>query len=68
MTVDRLEAIRRRMSKNKVYYSAYNPGADYLHDIEDAGEDFLWMIYEIERLREEARGLRQELAEMRKGS
>jgi len=48
MAADRLEIIKCRMSRTKVYYSAYNPQADYLHDIENAEGDFLWMIYETE--------------------
>ena len=30
-----------------------------MYDIEDGNEDFLWMIYEIERLREENRQLKE---------
>jgi hypothetical protein len=51
--MDRLEYIKNRLKKNRVYYSAFNPKAEYLHDIEDAGEDMQWLIYEVERLRDE---------------
>jgi hypothetical protein len=57
---DRLEELRERLTKVKVYYSVPNPRSDYQMDIEDAGDDFGWMIYEIERLR-------GELAKRRRG-
>jgi hypothetical protein len=49
--IDRLEHIRNRLKRSKVYYSRYNPSADLLYDVEDAEEDVRWMLYEIERLR-----------------
>jgi hypothetical protein len=48
---DRLEFIRDRLSRSRVYYSRYNPRAELMYDVEDAEEDVRWMIYEIERLR-----------------
>ena len=48
---DRLEYIRDRLSRSRVYYSRYNPHAELMYDVEDAEEDVRWMIYEIERLR-----------------
>jgi len=49
--IDRLEHIRNRLKRSKVYYSRYNPSADLLYEVEDAEEDVRWMLYEIERLR-----------------
>ncbi len=56
---DRLEYIKKKREKGKIYYSAYNPGSELLYDIEDADEDINWMIYEIERLRRENRELKK---------
>ncbi len=50
---DRLEYIRKRMKDRKVYYSSYNPRSAYLYDVEDAEEDMLWLVFEVERLRGE---------------
>ncbi len=50
---DRLEELKEKVNKVKVYYSVPNPRSDYQMDIEDASDDFAWMIYEIERLRAE---------------
>ena len=56
---DRLAFIKEKREKNNIYYSRYNPRSDLLYDIEDANEDFSWMIYEIERLRRENTELRK---------
>ncbi len=48
---ERLEHIKRKIKGKKVYYSSYNPHATYLYDVEDAEDDILWLIAEIERLR-----------------
>jgi hypothetical protein len=48
---DRLEYIRDRLSRSRVYYSRYNPHVELMYEVEDAEEDVRWMIYEIERLR-----------------
>jgi hypothetical protein len=50
---DRLEEILRKQKTWNVLYSRYNPAADLLYDVDDGDEDFSWMIYEIQRLREE---------------
>ena len=55
---DRLEYLKKKIRRRKVYYSSYNPHSDFMQDIEDAREDFLWMLYEIERLREELKQAR----------
>jgi RecJ-like exonuclease len=49
---DRLEYIRDRLKRNRVYYSRYNPSAELMYEVEDAGEDMRWMVHEIERLRD----------------
>ncbi|HUV07956.1 MAG TPA: hypothetical protein VMX75_09520, partial [Spirochaetia bacterium] len=54
--MDRLERIKKRVKDNQIYYSAFNPRSEYLHDIEEAGEDIQWMIYEIERLKSVSSG------------
>ncbi len=48
---DRLEELKEKLNTVKVYYSVPNPRSDYQMDIQEAGDDFGWMIYEIERLR-----------------
>ncbi len=50
---DRLEYIKRKLKDRKVYYSSFNPSAAYMYDVEDAEDDVLWLISEVERLREE---------------
>ena len=50
---DRLEEILKRQKKWNVLYSRYNPAADLLYDVDDGDEDFSWMVYEIQRLRDE---------------
>ena len=49
---DRLEHIRKKLKNSKVYYSRYSPRAEMMYEIDDAGDDVMWMIHEIERLRE----------------
>ena len=48
---DRLAAVKTKLRSARVYYSIPNRRSNYLMDVEDAGDDFTWMIYEIERLR-----------------
>ena len=55
---DRLKKVERLFTrkkhwKNQLCWIKYNPLAEYNYDIENAEEDFEWMIYEIKRLREE---------------
>ena len=50
---ERLDYLKKRIKKSNIYYSSYNPQSEYLQDVEDAKEDFLWMLFEIERLRQE---------------
>ncbi len=48
---DRLEHIKKKLKDRTVYYSKYNPRAAYMYDVDDAEDDFLWLVYEVERLR-----------------
>ena len=61
MMEDRLSHIKKRLQKAKVYYSRYSPRSDMMYEVDEADEDVNWMVYEIERLREENRRLRQRL-------
>jgi len=56
-----LNHIKKRLKQCKVYYSRYSPRSDMMYEIDEADDDLNWMIYEIERLREESRGLRERL-------
>jgi hypothetical protein len=58
---DRLNHIKRRLKKNKVYYSRYSPRSEMMFEVDEADEDLNWLVYEIERLREENGVLRQSL-------
>ena len=58
---DRLSHIKKRLTKSKVYYSRYSPRADMMYEVDEADEDLNWMVYEIERLREENGVLRKRL-------
>ena len=58
---DRLNHIKKRIKKSKLYYSRYSPRADMMYEVDEADEDVNWMVYEIERLREENGMLRQRL-------
>jgi len=58
---DRLNHIKKRLKKSKVYYSRYSPRADMMYEVDEADEDLNWMVYEIERLREENGVLRKRL-------
>jgi hypothetical protein len=49
---ERLEHIKKKIRGKKVYYSSYNPRSAYMYDVEDAEDDVLWLIAEVERLRE----------------
>ncbi len=56
---DRLTVIKDKKKNSTVYYSKYNPASELMYDIEEAEEDFLWMVYEIERVRNENMHLRE---------
>jgi hypothetical protein len=53
---DRLAYIKKKLKDRRIYYSSYNPRSSYLYDIEDAEDDLLWLISEVERLREQSEG------------
>ncbi len=50
--IERLFA-RKKHWKNQLCWIKYNPLAEYRYDIQNAEEDFEWMVYEIKRLRRE---------------
>ena len=58
---DRLNHIKRRLKRSKLYYSRYSPRSDMMYEVDEADEDANWMVYEIERLREENGMLRRRL-------
>jgi hypothetical protein len=57
---ERLAHIKNRMDDQKVaaYYIWYNPSATLTYETEEATEDILWMISEIQKLRVENHDLR----------
>jgi hypothetical protein len=58
---DRLKSIKDRLKKSQMYYSRYSPRSDMMYEVDEADEDVNWMIYEIERLQEENRLLKERL-------
>jgi hypothetical protein len=58
---DRLNHIKRRLKSSKLYYSRYSPRSDMMYEVDEADDDVKWMVYEIERLREENGVLRRRL-------
>ena len=48
---DRLDYIRRKIKNKRLYYGSYNPRSTFLYEVEDAEDDVLWLIAEVERLR-----------------
>ena len=58
----RLHYIKKRLKKSKVYYSRYSPRSDMMYEVDEADEDLNWMVYEIERLRDENGMLRKRLS------
>jgi hypothetical protein len=63
---DRLDHLREKIKHQRLFYSRYNPGSDLLYDVEEADEDFHWMIHEIERLRLENERLKEFVAYTRR--
>lgn len=63
---DRLNQLRNKIKNQRLFYSRYNPGSDLLYDVEEADEDFRWMIHEIERLRLENERLQEFVAYTRR--
>lgn len=67
---DRLRAIKELLEKkkregNQLCWLKYNRHSTYNYDIENAEEDVTWMIYEIERLREENTNYREFIDSLR---
>ena len=61
---DRLEALeellkRKKRNGNQICWIKFNPDAEMNYDVLDAEEDIKWMLYEIKRLREENRELKE---------
>ncbi|MBN2656974.1 MAG: hypothetical protein JXR86_07930 [Spirochaetales bacterium] len=61
---DRLEKVeellkRKKRNGNQICWIKYNPDAELSYDIVDAEEDIKWMIYEIRRLQNENRELKE---------
>lgn len=55
---DRLERVeklfaRKKHYRNQLVWVRYNPLKEYKFELQNAEEDFEWMIYEIKRLRKE---------------
>jgi len=67
---DRLQTIKELLEKkkregNQLCWLRYNRHSTYNYDIENAEEDVTWMIYEIERLREESANYREFIDSLR---
>jgi hypothetical protein len=58
---DRLKHIIKHVNQARVYYSRYSPRSELMYEVDEADDDVRWMIYEIERLREENKTLRDRL-------
>jgi hypothetical protein len=56
VATDRFALIKEKLRTHKVYYSRYDPSSAFMHAVESAEDDVLWMVYEIERLRGQAPG------------
>ena len=63
---NRLDHLRHMIKTHRVFYSRYNPGSDLLYDVEEADEDYRWMIHEIESLRMENERLKEFVAYTRR--
>ena len=59
---DRLDHLREKIKTQRLFYSRYNPSSEKLYDVEEAEQDFRWMIHEIERLRLENEQLKEFVA------
>ncbi|MBB6482041.1 hypothetical protein [Spirochaeta isovalerica] len=61
---DRLEKVeellkRKKRNGNQICWIKFNPDAEMSYDISDAEEDIKWMLYEIKRLQNENRELKE---------
>ena len=64
---DRLKELEQKFERkkrrgNRLCWIKYNPSAEYSYDVEDADEDFRWMVYEIKQLKEETRQYKEFIA------
>lgn len=50
---------RKKRNGNQICWIKYNPDAELSYDIVDAEEDIKWMLYEIKRLQNENRELKE---------
>ena len=57
---ERLLHIKRKLGNKTIsaYYIWYDPKSTYLYETEDATDDMLWLIAEVEKLRIENHDLR----------
>ncbi len=60
---DRLEELEeileiKKRNNNQICWIKYNPQSDMSYDIINADEDIRWMIFEIKKLREENKELK----------
>ena len=61
---DRLKKVeellkRKKSNGNQICWIKYNPDSDLNYDILDAEEDIKWMLFEIQRLRNENKELKE---------
>ncbi len=50
---------RKKRNKTQICWIKYNPDSDMNYDINDAEEDIKWMVYEIKKLKEENKELKE---------
>ena len=68
---DRLEFIeelleKKDKQKNGLFWIRWKPGSKFGYEINDAREDINWMIYEIKRLQQENKELKEFVDSFRK--
>jgi hypothetical protein len=71
MNDDRLSILknllqRKKRDGNQLCWIRYNPKAEYGYEISNAEEDIEWMVYEIERLRNENAAFREFIGELKR--
>jgi len=62
--IDRLDELEellktKKRNKNQICWIKYNPNAEMNYDIIEAEEDIKWMIFEIKKLRNENKELKE---------
>jgi len=63
---DRLSVIKDKRKGKQLLYKSRNKYAEYGFDLFDADEDFDWMLYEIEKLRNENAQLQEFISELKR--